>query len=89
MKVTVEVLLQAAQLADVLTVAAGVHDGAGAEKHAGLEEGVGEDVEEARGEGPHAAADKHEAELRHGGVREHLLQLGLRDQRDARPRRAR
>ena len=48
-----ELVLEAAELADVGVSMGvdGVHDRAGAEEEAGLEEGVGEDVEDARREG--------------------------------------
>ena len=70
----------------IVVVDAHVHrvdDAAGAEEEAGLEEGVREDVEEARGEGADADAEEHEAELAHGGVGEHLLDVVL-DERDRR-----
>ena len=71
------VLPQAAHVPHVLrgrfVVDASVHrmdDAAGAEEEAGLEERVGEDVEEAGREGADADAEHHEAELAHGGVGE-------------------
>ena len=64
----------------VVVVDARVHrvdDAAGAEEEAGLEEGVREDVEEAGRERADADAEEHEAELAHGGVGEHLLDVVL------------
>ena len=78
----------------VVVVDARVHrvdDRAGAEEEAGLEEGVREDVEEAGRERADADAEEHEAELAHGGVGEHLLDVVLdeRDRRREERRRAR
>ena len=70
----------------VVVVDARVHrvdDRARAEEEAGLEEGVREDVEEARRERADADAEEHEAELAHRGVGEHLLDVVL-DERDRR-----
>jgi len=49
----------------------------GAEEEAGLEERVGENVEEARGERPDADAEKHEAELADGRVSQTFLMFVL------------
>ncbi len=70
-------LPQAAHLPDVGLVAHAVHDRAGAEEQAGLEEGVGGEVGDAGPEDARAHPDEHEAELAHGGVGQHLLDVGL------------
>jgi hypothetical protein len=54
-----------------------VHHRARPEEQAALEEGVGDEVEHAGPPGAGADADEHEAELAHGGVGEHLLDVGL------------
>ena len=71
------VLPQAAHVAHVLLVVAGHDHGAGSEEEAGLEEGVGEDVEHARAEGSGPHAHEHEAQLGHGGIGQHLLDVVL------------
>ena len=49
------------------------------EEEAGLEAGVGEQVEDARPVGADADADEHEAELAHRRVGEHLLDVVLEE----------
>ena len=61
-----------------------VDDRTRAEKELRLEEGVRHEVEDRDGEGAHAAPEEHEAELRHGRIRENLLDVVLR-QRDGGP----
>ena len=72
-------------LLDVRLVAVAVHHRARAEEEAGLEEGVGDEVQDRRPEHAHAHAHEHEAQLGDGGVGEHLLDVVLRegDQRRA------
>src|SRR5207253_3262608 len=52
-------------------------DRAGAEKEAGFEAGVRQQVKDARPVGPASDADEHEAELAHGRIGEHLLDVIL------------
>ena len=56
-----------------------VGDRAGAEEQAGLEHGVGEEVEQGRGPGADAEGHGHVPELRHGRVGEHLLDVVLHE----------
>jgi hypothetical protein len=63
-------LLHAAHEPHVLLVLHPVHDGSGAEEHEGLEEGVGDHVEDGRHVGADADGQEHVAELRDGGVGE-------------------
>ena len=56
-----------------------VDDAARAEEQAGLEEGVRDQVEDAGRVGADAHGEEHEAELADGGVREHLLDVVLRE----------
>ena len=61
-------------------------DGAGGQEEQRLEEGVGEEVEDAGGVGSDSAGQEHVAELRDGGVGEDALDVVLHDA-DARRRR--
>jgi hypothetical protein len=71
------VLLEPAHLAHVLLAAAGVDHRARAEEEAGLEEGVGEDVEDAGDVGADPGGEEHVAELGDRRVGEHLLDVVL------------
>ena len=54
-----------------------MHDRAGTEEKAGLEEGVGEQMEDAAREVAGTDAHEHETELTDGGVGEDLLEVVL------------
>jgi len=60
-----------------------------AEEEERLEKRVGEDVEDPRGEGPDPDPEEHVAELAHRGVREHLLDVELREPDGRRQQRGR
>ena len=66
-----------AHLPEVLLPAEAVDDAARAEEEQRLEEGVGDEVEDAGGVGAHPDADEHVAELADRGVGEHALDVGL------------
>ena len=72
-----DALAQAAHVAHVLLAAERVDDGAGGEEEQRLEEGVGDQVEDAGGVGADAAGEEHVAELRDGGVGEDALDVVL------------
>jgi hypothetical protein len=82
-----QVLPQPAHVAHVLRVGRvvrvvqrrvhGVDHRAGAQEEAGLEEGVRHQVEDAGHVRAHPHRREHEAELRHGGVRQHLFDVPL------------
>ena len=55
----------------------GGDDRPGTEEEAGLEGGVGEDVEHAGAESPDPQAHEHEAQLGHGGIGQHLFDVVL------------
>ena len=74
-----QLVLQPAQVAHVLLVMAGQDHATAAQEERGLEEGVGEDVEHARGESPGAHAHEHEAQLADGRIGQHLLDVVLRE----------
>ena len=80
--------IEAAHLEHVLLVMAAVDDAAGAEEEQGLEEGVREQVEQARGPAADAQAEHHVAELADGRVGEHLLDVGHDDGDGGRDERA-
>ena len=65
-------------------VRAGVGHRAGAEEQAGLEERMREEVEDAGGPCADAEGHHHVAELAHGGVGEHLLDVVLHERQGAR-----
>ncbi len=71
------VLAQSAHLTHVLLAAEAVNDGASGKEEQRLEEGVRHQVEDARAIGRNAATHEHVAKLRNGGVRQHLLDVGL------------
>jgi hypothetical protein len=71
------VLLEPAHLADVLLTAAGVDHRSRTEEEAGLEERMGQDMEDGGHEGADTGAEEHIAELGHGGVSQHLLDVVL------------
>ena len=73
---------QAAHLAHVLLAGEGVDDGAGGEEEKGLEEGVGEEMEDGGGVGGDPAGEEHVAELGDGGVGEDALDVVLHDADD-------
>ncbi len=77
-----------AHLAHVLLVVHAVDDRARPEEQQRLEEGVRDHVEHGGHVGAGADGEEHEAELRHGGVREDAFDVGLR-QRDRWRRRRR
>ena len=60
---------------------------AGGQEQARLEEGVGIEVEDGDAVSADAQRDEHEAELRDGRVREHLLDVGLHDRDRRREKR--
>ena len=70
---------QAAHLHDVLLVVHAQDHRARAQEEQRLEEGVRHQVEHRGAVAGDARRHEHEAELAHGGVREHLLDVGLRD----------
>ena len=70
-------LLEAAHPAHVLLAAQGVDDAAGGQEEQALEEGVGHQVEQARGVGPDAAADEHVADLGDGRIGQDALDVVL------------
>ena len=70
-------LAQPAHLAQVLLAGERVDQRARAEEQERLEERVGEDVEDARAERADPAGQEHVAELAHGRVGEHALDVGL------------
>ena len=72
-----DALAQAAHLAHVLLAGERVDDGAGGEEEQRLEEGVGDEVEDAGGVGSDAAGQEHVAELGDGGVGEDALDVVL------------
>ena len=72
-----DLLAQAAHVAHVLLAAHGVDHAAGREEEQALEEGVGHQVEDARGIGADAAAEEHVAKLRNSGVGENFFDVGL------------
>ena len=72
-----DALAEAAHLAHVLLAGERVDDGAGGEEEQRLEEGVGEEVEDAGGVSPDSAGQEHVAELRDGGVGEDALDVVL------------
>ena len=57
----------------------GVGDRAGAQEQAGLEEGVGEQVEDGRRPRTHPERHDHVAQLRDRGVGQHLLDVALHE----------
>src|SRR2546428_525889 len=69
------VLAQTAHLAHVLLAAAAVDHRAGTEEETGLEEGVGHDMENRRGERADARGQEHESELRDRRVGQHFLDV--------------
>ncbi len=73
------VFAEAAHAADVLLAGAAVDEGACAEEEERLEEGVGDEVEDADGWAAGAEADHHVAELGDGGVGEDALDVVLGD----------
>ena len=87
-----DLLPQPAHLVRVLLVVHGQDHGARAEEEQRLEEGVRDHVEDRGGVRTAAGREEHVAELAHGRVREHLLDVGLRERdggREDRRRRAR
>ena len=70
---------EAAHLAEVLLAAHAVDDAACAEEEQRLEEGVRDEVENACGVRAEADRREHVAELAHGRVREHALDVGLHE----------
>src|SRR6185437_6460223 len=73
------VLAQAAHAADVLFAGAAVDDRARTEEEQRLEEGMGDEVEDADGWAADAEAHHHVSKLRNGGVGEDALDVELRD----------
>ena len=83
--------IEPAHLPHVLLVMAAVDDAAGAEEQQRLEEGVREQVQQARDPAADAEREHHEAELADRRIGQHLLDVGGDDgdgrgdeQRDAR-----
>jgi len=66
-----------------------VDDRSGPQEQERLEEGVGHQVEDRSGERPDACPEEHVAELGDGGVREHLLDVVLREADRGREQRVR
>ncbi len=72
-----DALAEAAHLAHVLFSTESVDDGARGEEEERLEEGVGQQMEDAGGVGSDSAGEEHVAELRDGGVGEDALDVVL------------
>ena len=72
-----DALAQAAHVAHVLLAGEGVDDGAGGEEEQRLEEGVGQEMEDAGRVGADAAGQEHVAELGDRGVGEDALDVVL------------
>ncbi len=65
-----ERLPETSHAVDVMFFMLGLNDEAGGEEEQGLEEGVGQEMEEAGGERAETEGEEHVAHLTHGGVRE-------------------
>jgi hypothetical protein len=74
-----QVLPQSTHVADVLFTVQRVNDGTGSQEQTGLEERVRIEMEDAGAERADAHRQEHQAELRHGGVREHALDVVLHE----------
>ena len=72
-----DVALQPAHSPHVLLLMHGVDDAASAKEKQALEEGVGHDVKQARGERADAAAEEHVAKLTDRGIRQNPLDVRL------------